>query len=461
MTKYLKFAVKTSAAIGLAAAIGLSTFGSALADPVELSITCRCVSGGVSSSMANWLKNSVFPAFETQEKTAGRDVVVTLVEFGGSDEALKQQHALDLKVGGGSDILFFDGFWIPDFVEAGLLKPLKAIAGDRVDSWDAWTQVPEGLQALMSYKGQRYGLATTTDTRVIYYRKDVFAKAGIPIPWQPTSWQDILDTARKLKAADAQTTPLQIDAGTAMGEATTMQGWTMLALGANAPFVNADGNKWLADNPGVVGVLDFYKKVYVDEKLGDARLQLSPGGREKSFGKFRDGKIAMLVEGNWFYSSVIVPGAEFGIANRDEVVGWAKMPAEAPGKGIKGQDFVSVSGGNGYLINPNTKSADAAWKLFAFMNSKPMIDAYEKLEPSISVRRDIAIPDPVIAAQMKALLDVTTVRPLSPAYSKVSSAAQLATEQVVSGGASPAEAGRRFSESVVKIVGPERITSTP
>ena len=76
MTKYMKYAVKTSAAIGLAAAIGLSAYGSAFADPVELSITCRCVSGGVSSSMADWLKNSVFPAFEAQEKVAGRDVVV-------------------------------------------------------------------------------------------------------------------------------------------------------------------------------------------------------------------------------------------------------------------------------------------------------------------------------------------------------------------------------------------------
>ena len=179
MTKYMKYAVKTSAAIGLAAAIGLSAYGSAFADPVELSITCRCVSGGVSSSMADWLKNSVFPAFEAQEKVAGRDVVVKLVEFGGSDEALKQQHALDLKVGGGSDILFFDGFWIPDFVEAELLKPLKAIAETRSIVGDAWTQVPESLQALMSYKGQRYGLATTTVTRAIYYRKDVFAKAGM------------------------------------------------------------------------------------------------------------------------------------------------------------------------------------------------------------------------------------------------------------------------------------------
>ena len=35
------------------------------------------------------------------------------------------------------------------------------------------------------------------------------------------------------------------------------------------------------------------------------------------------------------------------MADRDEVVGWAKIPAREPGAGINGQDFVSMSGGSG------------------------------------------------------------------------------------------------------------------
>ncbi len=43
----------------------------------------------------------------------GKNVTVELVEFGGSDEELKQQYALDLGAGAGYDVFAFDGFWVP------------------------------------------------------------------------------------------------------------------------------------------------------------------------------------------------------------------------------------------------------------------------------------------------------------------------------------------------------------
>ncbi|NOG48479.1 MAG: extracellular solute-binding protein [Chloroflexi bacterium] len=55
---------------------------------------------------------------------------------------------LDLGVGGGSDILAFDGFWLPEFVEGGLLKPLTEIVGDSALDWDGWSVIPEGIQAI-------------------------------------------------------------------------------------------------------------------------------------------------------------------------------------------------------------------------------------------------------------------------------------------------------------------------
>jgi multiple sugar transport system substrate-binding protein len=75
-------------------------------------------------------------------------------------------------------------------------------------------------------------------------------------------------------------------------------------------------------------------------------------GRNRTFANFRDGKTAMLVEGDWFYRSVTAPDSEFAVADRDNVMTWKKMPAAAPGKGLRGQDFVTMSGGTGFVIIP-------------------------------------------------------------------------------------------------------------
>ena len=39
-----------------------------------------------------------------------------------------------------------------------------------------------------------------TDTRGIWYNKQLLQKAGIPVPWQPKTWADVIAAARKIKA---------------------------------------------------------------------------------------------------------------------------------------------------------------------------------------------------------------------------------------------------------------------
>ena len=350
--------------------------------PITLNTICRCVAGGVNDNTVKWLTTYVIPNFQDQMSKQGKSVTVNLIQFGGSDEQLKQQYALDLKVGQGSDVIAFDGFWVPEFVAAGLLKPLNVVAGPTVDSWEGWSHIPKNIQALLSYQDQLYGIPLGTDARAIWYRKDVLQKAGLPDNWQPTSWDDILNAARAIKKAMPNVTPLQINAGTAMGEATTLQGWYMVVLGAGANVYDFSTDKYVVSGQPILDALNFYKTIYIDEQLGDARLQLLKDGRQRSFLEFRDGTIAMLVEGDYLWRSVLASG-DTKLENRDQLVGWAKMPAEKPGMGINGQDFVTASGGTGYTLNPNTKHPAEAWALLAFMNSKESLDAFQQIQPTI------------------------------------------------------------------------------
>jgi multiple sugar transport system substrate-binding protein len=440
----------------LAGMVNVSAFAQ---DQVKLTITCRCVTDGVNANEVEWINNYVIPGFEQSMAAEGKDVSVELVEFGGSDAEQKSQFALDLGSAGGYDVMGFDGFWLPEFVTGELVKPLDQIAGDAVDQWDGWSHISPGIQAILSFQGQRYGIANGTDVREIFYRKDIFEKAGIAVPWQPTSWDDILATARQLKDAGVEY-PIQLDAGTAMGEATTMQGWFMALLGAGEHMYDFDQQKWIVSSQAILDALNLYKTIYIDEKLGDARMQLVQDGRDQSFAAFAEGNIAMLVEGDWFWRSAILN--QMDKATRDEVVSWAKMPAEKPGMGYRGQDFVTISGGTGWILNPNTKSPDEAWALLAFMSSKDMQMQWEQIQPRINFRDDVPVAgDPVMSAMADALLPLTTVRPMLPDYAKISTEAQLMTQNVVSGQMSPEEAMQAYADDVTQIAGADNVISNP
>ncbi len=450
MQKKNSHALKFGLVAGLAIASGL--FVSAQ-NQTQLTIA------GVSGNDLKWLSESVVPAFNAKIKSEGKSVNVVLQEFTGKAEALKQQYALDLQVGKGADVMAFDGFWVPEFVASNLLKPLDQVAGAQVNRWEGWRQIPAGLRELMGYKGKVYGVGNGTDVRMIFYRKDLFQKAGIRTPWQPKSWNDLLDTARKIKQALPDVTPLQLNAGSAMGEATTLQGWYMLLLGTGIKPFDDSQDKWIVKHQGILDALNFYKTVYVDEKLGDARLQLIQEGRDRSFEAFRDAKMAMLIEGDYFWRSILLPkGGDFALEKRDELVGWAKMPAQMPGKGVNGQSFVSASGGTGFVINPNTKAPKEAWELMSFMASKAMQTEFQKILPRIRARKDVPITqDPIMSQMAKTLLPLTVIRPKLASYPKVSSEIQLMTERVVSAQASPLDAMNAYSEAVKKIVGADNV----
>lgn len=442
----------------LSAAAVMALSGPAMA--TELNITCRCVVGGVNSGMAEWIESKVIPAFTAKMKADGKDVTVKLNQFGGEDEQLTQQLALDFSTGAGPDVSGFDGFLIPSFVQGGLLKSLEEVAGAEVNSWEGWSHISDGTRALMSYQGKPYGIALGTDARMIFVRKDLFQKAGLDAgTWQPKSWDELLDAARKIKAAAPETFPLQLNAGVSMGEATTMQGYWMALLGTGEQ-VTDDAGKYIVASQGILDTLKLYKTIYVDDKLGDQRAQLLADGRNRTFANFRDGKTAMLVEGDWFYRSVTKPGAEFEVADRDNVMTWKKMPAAQPGKGLRGQDFVTMSGGTGFVINPHTDAPKESWELLSFMNSQEQLTAFQEIQPSIRIRNDVAIPNsPFLTETAAALLPITTARPNDANYNKVSTEIQRMTESVVSGELSPEDAMAQYKAAVIAIVGEENTVS--
>ncbi|WDR01307.1 extracellular solute-binding protein [Devosia algicola] len=244
-----------------------------------------------------------------------------------------------------------------------------------------------------------------------------------------------------------------------MGEATTMQGYWLALLGTGEGVMD-DSGKYIVSSQGILDTLNLYKTIYVDEQLGDQRAQLLADGRNRSFANFRDGVTALLFEGDYFYRSVTAEGSEFAVADRDKVMGWAKVPAEKPGMGIRGQDFVTISGGTGFVLNPATDAPKEAWALLSFMNEPEMQNAFQAIQPRITARTDVEIPDsPFLTETSRTLLPLTTARPNDENYNAVSAEIQRMTEAVVSGELSPEEAMAQYKASVIGIVGEENTVS--
>lgn len=431
---------------------------------VDLTVICRCVVGGVNSETATWIKESVIPGFTAAMKAEGKDVTVSLNEFGGKDEQMTQQLALDFSTGAGADVAAFDGFLIPSFVEGGLLKPLDEVAGAEVNNWEGWSHISEGSKSLMSYGGKPYGLALGTDVRAIFVRKELLKSAGLdPDTFQPKSWAELLDAARAIKKANPDSFPLQLNAGVNMGEATTMQGYLMALLGAGQHIYDFEAGKWIASSPAILDTLNLYQTIYVTEELGDARYQLTQDGRDRSFEDFSNGTVAMLVEGDYLWRGPLAPvGGNFPMEDRDELVSFAMMPAIEPGAGYNGQDFVTISGGTGFILNPNTEHPEEAWALLSYMFSREALEGLQELQPRIRARTDVPVTgDETMSRIAEQVLPLTTIRPQLPEYNQVSAEAQLMTERVVSGEMSPEEAMAAFDEAVTALVGEENVIRIP
>lgn len=464
-------ALRALLAIGAAAAFAAGCSGSssgskpAKVDSADqpknptLVITANDIAGGKNSNEAKWIQGTLIPDFVKAEAAKGITAHVTFRPNGVDDDAYKSKLALDLQSGTGDDVFSLDGIWVGEFADAGYLKPLNQVAGTQADSWDGWSQISQSVQALGEYQGQRYGVPNGTDARVIFYNKKLFAQAGLPADWQPASWQDIYDAAAKLKALPG-VTPVQWDGGVPMGEATTMQGFLPLLAGAGGTLW--DNGKWMKAGTAFQSALGFYEKIY-GGGYGDPVLQEDAKGRDKSFTEFAADKIGIYAESDYMWRSVLNPaGGTAPMADRNADVGYALIPSQSAGTGVKGQSFVSYSGGSDWSINPKTKYPQAAWDFLAFLNSKAetvsRIGGAPLLTARTDVNQQVLAGDPMLQFATGKVLPVTSFRPSQAAYNDVSSLVQKAVADVV-GGKSPAQAAAAYEKALEGLVGASSVAA--
>ena len=353
------------------------------------------------------------------------------------------------------DLVYEDTFLINSDITSGYLKPLDAY----LKKWKDWDQfIGTAKAATRGEDGRIYGVPDGTDTRGLWYSKDIFARAGLPGTWQPKTWEDVLDAARTIKKKVPDVIPLNVYTGKPVGEAATMQTFEMLLYGTgdgtSDPLYDKNSKKWITAGKGFEDSLAFVETVY-KEKLGpEVSDALDPNVGTRVRGEWLpQGKLGIALDGSWLPQDWL-EGSGHEWPEWSEELGLAAMPTQngqAPGK-------VSMSGGWAWSIPAKAANPDLAFEFIKTMQTRANAQKWYIANSGIAVRKDVAGDPEYVRAQpgikfFTDLVSSTHYRPAYPAYPKVSTAIQEAMEGVTTGDLSVREAARGYDEALKDATG--------
>ena len=353
------------------------------------------------------------------------------------------------------DLVCEDTFQMPNDIAAGYLTNLDEYVADYED-WDNGTYFDSMKTMVTGPDGSVYGIPYNTDTRGLWYNRDILTQAGVIAEgedWQPASWQEIMDACAAIKENCPDVVPFWCNSGVATGEATSMQTYEMLLYGTGERLITDDG-KWIVKSQGIQDSLQFLSDIYTNGYGPSLSLVLNgQAGNTATREYLPQGKLAISLDGNWvpanYKDSGASPWAEYA-----DVLGLAAMPTS------EGQDpgTVTLAGGWAYSIPENSDAKDITWEFILEMMQPDIYLDYILQAGNCCVRTDTAQEEEYTAQPFMAtateFLETADFRPQNDQYSTVSTSIQQMVESVVSG-TSPEDAMTQYGTSVARAVGEE------
>ena len=354
------------------------------------------------------------------------------------------------------DLVYEDSFILLSDVGAGYLQPIT----DLVEGFAHWDDIAEASkEAVSGEDGEIYGVPITTDTRAIWFHKEVFAEAGLPEDWQPGSWEDILEAARAIRDSGSEATPFFMFAGTPQGEKASMQGFEMLLYGTAEEgwLYDRDSEKWVIGSAGFIDALTFLKTLFEEELTLPLGQHLDPNISESIYTSLLpEKKLGMLIDGSWI-SQNWTETAPRPWPEWPDVVGLADMPTQEGG----GAGTVTLAGGWGLSIPQHVTDRDNAFHFLEKLVSTETLVNYAIADNHVTVREDVGTDERYLGYSPAVeyftdLLETAYYRPALPAYPEVSSAIQEAMEAVMTG-STPEAAAAAYDATVTDIVGEDNV----
>ncbi|TBL79082.1 extracellular solute-binding protein [Paenibacillus thalictri] len=322
------------------------------------------------------------------------------------------------------DAAMIDAYMLPKFYQ--YLQPLDEYfqkAGLKMDDFFPFAQ-----NVMKGPDGKIYGIQFTTDTRVLFYRKDL-------VPNPPKTWDEVLEAGKKLQGQgyDAFLLP----GGRA--EASTVTVSLPMFMSQGGELINKDGQAAFgegANKDKMLNVLKFLKTA-ADSGVTPKRSANIKNEADQNADIATD-KVAMFLGGNWQVNQLK------DLLGPDKFAKWAIAPMPT----FKAGDAsVSLSGGWAWGIFTKDKDKQQAafdFLLQTYMDDKGManwtnIGGY--LPPRKSVYDTPDFKGNELTKPFREIMEkYGKARPASDDYAKISEQLQIAVSSVISGSLQPEEA---------------------
>ena len=346
-------------------------------------------------------------AKEFEAANPGVKIQVTAIPFDSAHDKL----ATAITAGKTPDVSQIGTTWMGEFATQAL-DPTPA-------SIDKSTFF-EGAEKTTEVGGTSYAVPWYVETRLVYYRKDLAAKAGITT--MPTDWAGLKAMAKAMQTKAGAKWGIDLQPG---GQG-SWQTILPFAWSNGAEVTTADQKKFTFDTPQMTEAVKYYQSYFAD---GIAAKQLPLNSRTASF---VNGSVPMFISGPWESTGIDTLGgpsfkAKYGVI---------QMP--------KQKTATSFVGGSDLAVFKNSKNRDSAWKFVQWLSDpKTQVKFYALSTDLPSVKSAWTDPalavDPKLAVFGKQLNDAKAP-PAVATWEQVAAAFDSTMEQVTKSGLDPASA---------------------
>jgi len=350
------------------------------------------------------------------------------------------------------DVVMEDSFLIGSDASAGFIKPIP-----QVTSWSGWSHFPAAMQKIATYGGKIYGVMNSSDVQLAYYNTKLFKKAGLPVPWQPHSFADIIAASKALAKADPGIVPTWLYTGTPLGEASSFRGFEVFLDGTHDRLYNSSTKKWEISGPGFTATWNFLASMRkYEEPVADWS---NPSASETvNLNMMPANKVGIVFDGSWVSTAYIPhsykPWPAFATTFKE---------AQIPTDGLGG--YTNQSGGFAWSVSTHASNTKLAVQLIEDMSSAPNIASFNAKNGNIPPRSDavtqpqwtaISKLDPVLTFATSQLA-YTNYRPNLPLYPQISTEIAALTGDISSGTMTGSQAEKAFAAKVTQIVGKKNV----
>ncbi|RZS82838.1 N,N'-diacetylchitobiose transport system substrate-binding protein [Motilibacter rhizosphaerae] len=339
-----------------------------------------------------------------------------------------------------------DASTTPDVIELGNTQnPSFSADGTLADLTDKVSQLGStnwlaGLKDPGAYEGKQYGIPFYASGRVVIYRKDMFAKAGISAP--PTSDAEWLSDIQKLNKAYAG----QKDFQSLYLPGQSWYTYLSFLWDQGGDIAKQDGDSWTGtlDTPQAAAAADFYKQ------LVDTSKTTAPKDNDEAnpqqYTVYSKGKTAMMIGLPWELGSAVADkGAPKDLKANSGVFA---IPSKTAGKTAP-----IFLGGSNLAIPVNSKNQDLAWDWIKQLAGKDYQEQLAKANgvvPNDPAFNSVIADDPIVSVVAKAAAGGSKATPATPKWAAVEAQNPIKDflTAVVTGKQKAADAAKTASQAI-------------